>query len=108
VVELVVVEEAPLHALRAGVVGEAVEHHDAVEQARVGVGDHALLHRRAGAAPAHRVEHRAVGLDEALLDHHHGFGRDDVVAVLPEVVERGVRNREALAQRQVVERIEVA
>ena len=61
-----------------------------------------VLVRAARAAPADGEPGRAVGLDEALLDHHHRLGREQVVAVVAEDVEARRRHRVALAQHDVV------
>ena len=76
-------------------VGKAGGGNDGVEQAGVVVGDHVLLHRSAGAAAADRPPDRSVLFDEVLLDHHHRLGRDDVVGIGAEHVQRGAREREA-------------
>ena len=65
--------------------------------------------RRSGAAgrsrrssPSRSCARRAVRLDEALLHHHHRLGREQVVAVVAEDVERGGRDGVALAEHDVV------
>ena len=56
----------------------------------------------AGAAPADRVRHRAVLVDEMLLGHHRGLGRDRDAAVVVEHVQRVRRHRVPLAEKQVL------
>ena len=48
------------------------------------------------------VARRAVTLDEALLDHHHRLGRQQVIAVVGVDVEAGGGDRVALAEHHVV------
>ena len=79
-------------------VGERDARDDAVQDAGVGVGDLVLLDGAARAAPADGELHRPVGVDEVLLHHHRGLGRDDRGAVVVEHVERG--RRDGVTQRQ--------
>ncbi len=83
--------------------GEAAAGNDPVEQTGVVVGDLMLLIRAAGAAKANRVAQLAIGLDEVLLDHGHRFGGEQVVAVVPEDVERGGCHGISLAEHHVVD-----
>src|SRR5262249_16135936 len=70
-------------------IGEGRAGDDAVEQAGIIAGDLDLLVRAAGSAASEGEERHAVGFDETLLDHHHGFGGGDVLAVVAEDVEPG-------------------
>ena len=83
-------------------VREAAARNDAVEQAGVVVGDLVVLVRPARAAPADGVLRRAVAFHEALLHHHHGLGRQHVVAVVGVDVEAGGGDRVPLAEHDVV------
>ena len=83
-------------------VREAAPRNDAVEQAGVVVGDLVVLVRPARAAPADGVLRRAVAFHEALLHHHHGLGRQHVVAVVGVDVEAGGGDRVPLAEHDVV------
>ena len=61
---------------------------DAVDQARIGIGDDLLLHRAARCAVAHREDRHAEFLDELLLDLVGALGRNDRVGARAERVER--------------------
>ena len=60
-------------------VGEGQCRHDPVEEPRIGTRDEELLHGATRTPVADRVPRLTVGLDEVLLDHHRGFGREHVV-----------------------------
>ncbi len=88
---------------RRGDVREHRGHDDAVEQARIVVAGLVALIGAARAAGADREERRAVVLDQPFLDHRDGLGRQQVVAVVAEGIERGAGHRVALAQVVVVQ-----
>jgi hypothetical protein len=69
-----------------GRVGEARRGHDPVEEARVVVRCLVALVRAPGPACPDREARHTVALDEALLDHHDGLGREQIVAVVRENV----------------------
>jgi len=87
----IVVEELGVDEELGGLkdIGESGAGDDAIEEARVAVGDLKLLIGTAGTASPKSEERRAVDLDEAFLDHHHGFGGDDILAVIAEDIEGG-------------------
>ena len=100
----VAVQQTAVGGLREAVVLEGRARDDAVEEAGVVLGDHQLLDGAARAAPAHRPDGRpAQLLDQAFLDHRHGLGRQHVVAVDAEGVQRRGRVRVALREHVVVE-----
>ena len=76
-------------------IGKAARRLDAVDQPRIGVGEHVLQNGAAGAAVTDHVADLAVLLDDPLLDHHHGLGRHDVVVVLPVRVQGAGGDHEA-------------
>ena len=77
---------------------------DSVEEPRVRARNEELLHGAPRTAVAYRVPRLTVRLDEALLDHHRGFGREHVVTTSLRVdVQRRRRDGIALAQQVVSE-----
>ena len=97
-------EQAALHDLDRGRerVGIRAVRLDSVQQPRVGGRDVQLHDRAAGAAGAHRVADRPVGLGHPLLHHHHRLGGERVVGVRAVVGERRGCDHEAAPQRRVV------
>src|SRR5439155_1340641 len=83
-------------------VGIDAARHDAVKQARIGVGDQMLLHRAAGGAVADGKQRPAELLDKVLLDLRDSLGRFHVVVVGAHHIERAGRDRVA-ARDEVVE-----
>ena len=84
-------------------VRESHAGNDAVEEPGIIVRDLVLLVGAARGAPPKRKRRLAVSLDEALLHHHHGFGREHVVATVAGDVERRARFGIALAHHGVAD-----
>ena len=99
-----VLQQAAVGHVQAAV-GEGQRGLQAVEQARVDLRDHQLLDRAARTARAGRPARHAVGLDEALLQHHQRLALQHRVAAL--AVHQLGRDHvgEAARQVQVAQRI---
>ena len=72
---------------------------DPIQKAGIVLGDQVLLHRAARSADSDGVNGNSEALDEMLLDHHRRLGRDDVVAVVAEDIERRHRHRVSVRNR---------
>ncbi|MTD44779.1 hypothetical protein GKE82_10875 [Conexibacter sp. W3-3-2] len=100
-------EQVPVDRVASG--GEEVRERrtggDAVVEARVGVGDHELRDGAAGAAGADGAPDLAVLLDDPLTGHDLRLGDERRVAVVPEVVQGGAHDHEALAEQLLVEHV---
>ena len=88
---------------RRGHVREAGTDDDAVEHAGIVVGRLVALIRAARPTGADGEDRRPVALDEPLLHHHVGLGRQQVVAILPEDVERCRRHRIPAVEQPVAQ-----
>ncbi len=90
--------------VRGPAVLEAAGGLQPVEQARVLPRDHVLHDAAAGAAVADgEADRGAVRLDDVLLEHRQGLGRDRLVDVLAVHEQAVVRDRVAAGQRRVVQ-----
>jgi len=74
-----------------------------IQEAGIIVRDLVLLVRASRAAPPKRKYRFPVRLDETLLHHHHGFGRDHIVAAVAGDVQRRARFGIALAHDGVAD-----
>lgn len=81
---------------------EAALRHDAIQQAGIIITDLVGLIRSARATPADGVPWRSIDFNESLLDHHHGFGCQQVITIITEHIQRCRGRGKTLRQLPVV------